>query len=158
MTQDQAQHKSVNNFKHCQPCTDFDLCYCCNQETCQDCGETLDSPHCHLTEESQDALDELIKEDLLMPGRICHECLFYAYHNINDQEQESYNHSMIFHIKEERIQRYDSYRGNVIEIKKSVVITGKKPEPDFPIIRGPFILKPIEQEHPNDLESSHRTR
>ena len=109
--------------------------------------------HLAETEESEQKLEEWIKEGLLMPAIFCNECLFYAHHDINNPEQENYNHDIHFKVEEYQngteMRWYGSpYNGIQMESPKwetRVIILGKKPKPNFPCIRGPFILVPIEE-------------
>lgn len=132
-------------FKHCAPCNHFDICPICEQETCQTCGESIDSPHIQITAEGHEELQKLKDEEILIPARFCNECLFYAYHDINNPLQADYDHDMIFEIKTERFEVYKPWRGNIIKEKRSVVLTGIKPEPPLPYIWGPFIITENEQ-------------
>lgn len=130
------------SYKHCNPCNNFDLCPSCEQEICVTCGENFDSEHMHLNDKAHQKLVSLIQEEMLMPAVLCRECLFYTYHNINDPEQENYNHNLIYKVKEEIIEIEKPYRGKDTRIKKSIAIIGKKPKREFTTRKGPFYFQP----------------
>jgi len=132
------------SYKHCDPCDDFDLCACCEQEICTKCGENFDSDHMHLTDEAHQKLIRLIQEGMLMPAMLCRECLFYAHHDINNPEQADYNENLVYEVKEEHVEVNKPFRGRCIEIKKSIAIVGKKPKRTFITRKGPFYLHPPE--------------
>lgn len=142
------------SFKHCQPCTQFDICPCCEIETCQVCGESWDSPHMNLSEESHDKLLDEIHSGDLMAGRFCNECTFNAYHDINDPEQENYNHHLTYKIEEYQDGTRMGAYGKAPNWKRRVVITGIKPKPNLPIRRGLFYIQSSTDqygnEHPED--------
>ena len=130
------------NYKHCQPCNNFDLCVCCGQEMCLTCGENFDSDHMHLNDEAHAKLTKIIDDDMLMPASFCRECLFYTHHNINDPEQENYNENLIYEVIEIQVEVEKPFRGKCIEIKKSIAIVGEKPKRTFVTRKGPFYFQP----------------
>lgn len=150
----------MSNFKHCDPCDNFGICINCEIEMCNTCGESFDSPHMHLTEESHDEIDRLKAEDDLYADRFCNECIFYTHHDINTPEQEEYDHDMIFEVEEYQDgteirnfgSAYNSYPKEVPKWRTRVVITGIKPEPTYDVIRGPFIFKE------NEISKEHRAK
>ena len=130
------------NYKHCTPCDNFDLCACCEQEMCLDCGENFDSEHMHLNDEAHEKLMKLIQDGDLMPAAFCRECWFYAHHDINIKEQENYNENLVYEIKEKRVEVIKPFRGKCIEIEKSIGIVGPKPKRTFTTRKGPFYFLP----------------
>ena len=138
------------SYKHCHPCDNFDICPCCEQETCQTCGESIDSDHMHLDEAASEKLDQLKEDEMLMPGRFCNECTFYAHHDINNPEQENYDDNLVYKVEEyvdgEREENFGVggpiVRMKVRNWKTRIIIIGEKPKRTFPTIRGPFRLMP----------------
>ena len=133
-------------YQHCNPCTNFGSCLCCEQPMCNDCKESIDSPHMHLSEKSADEIAQLETENDLWADGFCLECQFYSHHDINNSEQESYNHDMHFKIERYDVEERSPYGYTRRKSKSRVIILGEKPKPTFPIIRGPFIIIPIEKE------------
>ena len=128
-------------YQHCKPhCNNFGVCICCEQETCMDCWENIDSDHMNLDSGGQEALEDHEKEWGLEACGPCRECIYYAH-----DPEEDYDHNLIYKVEE--------YIGDPPEIpgwygmkpnwKKRIKIIGRKPKPNFRIIRGPFILVPI---------------
>ena len=130
------------DYKHCQPCDNFDYCACCEQEMCLTCGESSDSEHMHLNDEAHEKLMRLIDEELLMPAAFCRECLFHAHCDVNDPEQTEYNHDLVYKVVEDRVEVEKPFRGKVIETRKRIVIAGPKPKRDFETRKGMFYLQP----------------
>ena len=139
----------MSEFIHCNPCNDFDYCPVCEQETCQTCGESIDSPHMHLNDEAWDKLIQLVDDDMMMPGRTCNECVFYAHHDINNPEQANYNHGITFRVEEYTDGKYGPFHGMMYtQWRKRIIVTGRKPMRTFPTIRGPFrIMPPKDRTH-----------
>ena len=131
----------MSEFEHCNPCDSFDYCPCCEQETCQTCGESIDSPHMHLNDEAWNKLIQLIHDDMMMPGRTCNECIFYAHHDINNPEQADYNHEITFRV-EDYIDGKTSFGMRWNKWYKRIIITGQKPQRKFITRRGEFYLHP----------------
>ena len=146
------------NYKHCDPCNNFDICACCEQEMCLTCGENIDSIHINLDNGGQEELDRLIEEDMLMPSDFCRECTFYTYHDINNPDQEHYDQNLIYKVEgyvDGMKTKNFGVGGITVPMKvrnwkDRIVIIGKKPKPDFQIIPGPFILHPIGEKNEND--------
>ena len=110
---------------------------------CNDCKESIDSPHMHLTEDGLEELHRLETNQELWPDAFCLECHFYSHHDINNPEQEDYNHDIIFKVEEykdgTKIENFGVgggiYPMRVNNWKSRVVILGTKPLPDFRILR-----------------------
>ena len=113
---------------------------------CLTCLENFDSDHINLNDEAHEKLVGLRNEDMLMPAAFCRECLFYAHHDINNPQQQTYDENLIYKVKEERVEVEKPFRGKSIEIKKSIVIVGKKPKRNFVTRKGPFYFQPSKEE------------
>lgn len=105
-----------------------------------------------LTAEAHDELERMQEEDELWHDGLCNQCRFYQHHDINDPTQEEYDHDMIFKVEEyqDGTKMENFGVGGIclsMEVKNwktRVVITGIKPEPTEPCIRGPFIFTETE--------------
>ena len=135
----------MSDYKHCNPCDNFDLCACCGQEMCLTCIENFDSEHINLTDEAHQKLMTLIEDDMLMPATFCRECLFYAHHDINNPEQADYNENLIYQVKYTDVEVEKPFRGKCIETKKSIAIVGTKPKRTFITRKGAFYFLPEKQ-------------
>ena len=83
--------------KHCKI---VHPCPCCENLVCIDCQEPIATPYSNITDKTQ--IWSLAEAELLFMAVWCLECIFYAFHDINNPEQEEYNHEMIFEVTPEK--------------------------------------------------------
>ena len=133
-------------YKHCSPCDNFAICACCEQEICVTCNENFDSIHMILTDQAHQKLTTHRKAQELMPAGLCRECLFYAHHDINNPDQETYDENTVYEVEQKEIEVVKPYRGKVIETQKSIKKIGKKPKRTSTTRKGPFYFPPQENQ------------
>ena len=136
----------IDTHKHCNPCGPFGSCVCCEQPVCMTCWENENSSHMNLDNGGQEALDQTIENQDLEAAGPCLECIFYGSHDINNPEQENYNEDLIYKVERYADGKYGPFNGYMATRWRSrIIIVGRKPKPKFRMIRGPFILKPIDE-------------